>query len=159
MDWLALTAALAIMLIGMAGAILPVIPGAPLILLGMVVYGLISGFTVFSWHFWLGQVILVILAFAVDYVAGIVGVKRYGGSKAAVWGSILGAFGGLFLLGPLGIILGPFLGAIIGELLHNKSPKQAINAGIGTLLGFAGGTVVKLIIQTAMIVSFLLVVL
>ena len=154
MDWLGLTIAVIIMFIGLAGTLLPLLPGAPLIILGMVVYGLFNGFEVFTTAFWLGQIVLLILIFATDYLAGAVGVKRYGGSKAAVWGSITGGVIGFFTFGPLGVLIGPFLGAVIGELITNRPIDQAINAGIGTLLGFAGGTLVKLLLEIVMIVWF-----
>lgn len=159
MDWLALTIALVIMLIGLAGTVIPLLPGAPLIILAMVVYGFMTGFEIFPWTFWVGQGMLLVLIFAVDYIAGVIGVKRYGGSKAAVWGSIAGAFIGLFTLGPIGIIVGPFLGAVVGELISQRPPEQAVKAGIGTLLGLAGGAVFKIIIEIGMIAWFLILVL
>lgn len=158
MNWLGITLAMVIMFIGLAGTILPLLPGAPLIMLGMVVYGLFNGFEMFSMGFWIGQATLLVLVFIVDYAAGAVGVQQYGGSKAAVWGSIVGSLLGLFILGPLGIILGPFLGAVVGELMTQRPLDQAVKVGIGTLLGFAGGTVVKMIIEIGMIVWFLLII-
>ncbi|MEG6615423.1 DUF456 domain-containing protein [Peptococcaceae bacterium 1198_IL3148] len=158
MSWIGITLAVLLMLVGLAGTILPLLPGGPLIVLGMVVYGAFEGFAAFSPTFWIGQVLLLMLIFAVDYLAGAIGAQKYGGSKAAVWGSIVGGVVGLFLLGPFGILLGPFFGAIIGELLSNRPLEQAIKVGVGTLLGFAGGALVKLIIEIGMIVWFLLVV-
>ncbi len=139
---------------GMAGIFLPVLPGAPLLVVGMVAYGLVEGFTHLTWQFFLGQFILMSFVFGIDYLANIWGVKKYGGSRTAVWGSVLGALVGLVLLGPLGIILGPFIGAVAGELLAKQDINQAVRAGIGTLLGFLGGALVKLMIQTIMIVWF-----
>ncbi|MBM7854331.1 uncharacterized protein YqgC (DUF456 family) [Desulfohalotomaculum tongense] len=158
MNWLALITALIIMLAGLAGTVIPLLPGAPLIILGIVVYGLIDGFEIFSTGFWIGQAVLLILVFAVDYLAGAVGAKYYGGTKASVWGSIIGGLVGLLTLGPLGVILGPFLGAVTGELIARQPFKQAVKSGIGTLIGFAGGAVVKMIIEMAMIAWFLLVI-
>jgi hypothetical protein len=158
MSWISIALALLIMFVGLAGTILPMLPGGPLIVLGMLVYGAFEGFEVFSPTFWVGQVILLMLVFAVDYLAGAIGAQKYGGSKASVWGSIVGGLVGIFVLGPFGILLGPFLGAIIGELLSNKPLEQAVKVGVGTLLGFAGGALVKLIIEIGMIIWFLLVV-
>ncbi|SHF53805.1 DUF456 domain-containing protein [Desulforamulus putei] len=139
---------------GMAGIFLPVLPGAPLLLIGMLIYGFFEQFTHLTWQFFLGQIILMCAVFGVDYLAGIWGVKKYGGSKAAVWGSLIGTLVGLFLMGPLGILLGPFLGAVAGELLARRNMEQAVRAGMGTLVGFLGGAFMKLVIQTLMIVWF-----
>lgn len=139
---------------GMAGIILPILPGAPLLLAGMLIYGFFEHFTHLTWSFFAGQLILAAFIFAVDYLSNIWGVKKYGGSKTAVRGSLIGMLAGLLLLGPLGIILGPLLGAVIGELLAKRSFDQAIKAGFGTLLGFFGGALIKLFIQILMIIWF-----
>ncbi|GAB6180640.1 DUF456 domain-containing protein [Desulfotomaculum defluvii] len=144
---------------GMAGIILPILPSAPLLIVGMLIYGFFEDFTHLTWSFFAGQLILVAFIFAVDYLANIWGVKKYGGSKTAIGGSLIGMFAGLFLLGPLGIILGPLAGAIIGELLAHRSFDQALKSGFGTLLGFLGGAMLKLILQILMIVWFFSVIL
>lgn len=159
LDWLGLVVALIIMFIGLAGTVLPLLPGAPLIVLGMVVYGLFNGFQLFNTLFWVGQAILLLLVFVVDHLAAAVGAKKYGGSKAAVWGSVVGVVLGLFTMGPFGILIGPFIGAVVGELINKRPFSQAVKVGAGTLLGFAGGTLVKLIFEIGMITWFLLVVL
>ncbi|MEW6446715.1 MAG: DUF456 domain-containing protein [Bacillota bacterium] len=140
-------------LAGLAGTILPVLPGSPLILIGMVVYGLFTGFQNLSIYFFLGQAAAVCLTFIVDYLANAWGVARYGGSKTAIWGGALGLLVGAFL-GPVGIILGPFLGAFLGELLASGRSAHSVRVGIGSLLGFLGGTLIKIGIETAMIIWF-----
>ncbi|AQS59382.1 DUF456 domain-containing protein [Desulforamulus ferrireducens] len=151
---LGLVIAILFFIAGMAGIFLPILPGAPLIVLGMVAYGLIEGFTNLTWQFFLGQLILMAFVFGIDYLAGMWGVRRYGGSNTAVWGSVIGALVGLFILGPLGIILGPFLGAVGGELIAKGNLQLAVRAGMGTLLGFLGGALLKLILQILMIIWF-----
>lgn len=84
-----------------------------------------------------------------DYMSGVVGVKLYDGSRASVWGSIAGGLLGLFALGPAGIIIGPFLGAVAGELISRCPLEQAVKVGLGTLLGFAGGATVKILLKLA----------
>ena len=120
----------------------------------MLIYGYMEGFVHLTWTFYLFQGLAVAVIFILDYLAGVRGVKRYGGSKFAVWGSIIGSILGLIFLGPLGIILGPFLGAVAGELILHKPIKQAVLAGWGTVIGFLGGLFLKLAVEVAMIAWF-----
>jgi len=143
---------------GIIGTILPVLPGAPLIWLGMLIYGIFVKFNNLSWLFFAGQGLVVALVFLIDYLAGVWGAKRYGGSKAAVWGSVLGGLLGILLLGPFGLIFGPFAGAVVGELYRKSDLNKAFQVGIGTLIGFLGGTVLKLAVEVLMIVWFFTVV-
>lgn len=140
--------------VGMIGTVLPALPGAPLIWLGMLVYGFMVKFNNLPWTFFIGQGLAVALIFLIDYLAGIWGTRRYGGSRAAVWGSILGGVLGVFLLGPFGLIFGPFIGAMAGELYQKSPLEKAFHVGVGTLIGFLGGTVLKLGIEVLMIVWF-----
>lgn len=140
--------------IGVLGTILPALPGAPLIWLGMLIYGLFVDFQNLPLMFFIGQGLAVALIFLIDYLASIWGVKRYGGSREAVWGSVLGGLLGVIILGPFGLIFGPFIGAIAGEL-YRKSPfNKALEVGFGTLIGFLGGAVLKLAIEAVMIIWF-----
>jgi len=140
--------------VGLAGSFLPVIPGAILIWLGMLVYGILTKFATLSTAFFIGQALAAALVYIVDYLAGAYGAKRYGGSRYSVYGSIIGTVVGIILLGPAGIIFGPFAGAIIGELLNQKPPDIAFKIGVGTLLGLLSGTIIKLAIQFIMIIWF-----
>jgi hypothetical protein len=141
-------------LAGIAGTILPALPGAIMIWLGMLVYGYIVDFHHLPWTFFLGQGLAVVLIFLIDYLAGIWGVRRYGGSAAAVWGGILGVLLGTVLLGPFGLIFGPFIGAVLGELYLKNPPEKAFQTGMGTLIGFLGGTVLKIAVEAVMISWF-----
>lgn len=153
-----LVLAIILFLAGLAGTVLPVLPGAPLILLGMVVYGLFTGFAKLTWGFFIWQAVAVALTFFIDYLASVWGVRRSGGSKAALWGSVIGLVAGVLVLGPAGIILGPFLGAFLGEILVKKDVAQALRTGVGSLVGLLGGTVLKLAIELVMIAWFLTVI-
>jgi len=144
---------------GVLGTVLPALPGAPLIWLGMLIYGLFVKFHSLHWTFFLGQGLAVALIFLIDYLAGIWGVRRYGGSRAAVWGSVLGGLLGVLLLGYFGLIFGPFIGAVIGELYQKSPLEKAFQVGIGTLIGFFGGTVLKLSVEAVMIIWFFITVL
>lgn len=157
MVWLGLTLAIICFVVGVLGTILPVLPGAPLLLLGMILYGVVCGFEQMSWSFFLIQILALILTFVIDYLANIWGVRRFGGSNYGVWGSIIGLILGVVLMGPIGIILGPFLGAVIGELLLKKSLQDSFKAGLGALLGLVGSSTLKLVIMAGMIMWFFVV--
>lgn len=155
MEILALIVALLFFAGGLAGTLLPVLPGALLIWAGMLLYGVLTGFTTLGFWFFVGQGLAVALVHVIDYLAGVVGVRRYGGSRNAVYGSIAGAILGIFILGPAGIIFGPFIGAVIGEMMGpHKQLEVAFRSGVGTLVGLIGGTVIKLAVEIVMIIWF-----
>lgn len=140
---------------GLSGLLLPLVPGAPLLFLGLLFGAWAEGF-----HY-IGVWTLLILAgmagltYVVEFAASVLGVKRYGGSRRAMLGAALGGIVGLFL-GIPGILLGPFVGAVIGELSLQRSLDQASRAGFGTVVGLALGVAGKLAIGIAMIGLFLL---
>lgn len=140
--------------VGIIGTVLPALPGAPLIWVGMLIYGIFVKFNNLPWTFFAGQGIVVVLLFTIDYLAGLWGVKRYGGSRAAAWGSIWGGLLGMVLMGPFGLIIGPFAGAVAGELYQKNNLNKAFLVGFGSLIGFLGGTALKLVIEILMIVWF-----
>lgn len=152
---LAFLSALFFFLLGMAGSILPALPGAPLVFVGVLLYGLITDFSHYTVFFILGQAILALSTFALDYIASVLGVKRFGGSSAAVWGAIIGVFVGVFI-GPWGLIIGPVSGAVLAEFLTGKKASQAIRSGLGGFVGFLLGTLSKLLIAGIMIAWFLI---
>ncbi|MGI6679020.1 MAG: DUF456 domain-containing protein [Dehalobacterium sp.] len=139
---------------GFLGTLLPILPGAILIFLGMLIYGFMTGFAALDLTFFVLQGLVLIIIFLVDYIASAAGTKRYGGSKQAVWGSIIGTILGVIVLGPVGIIIGPFLGAVVVELFRGIKMVQAVRTGFGTIMGVLGGTLVKLGAEIIMIVYF-----
>lgn len=145
--------------IGFIGLIYPIIPAVLFIFGGFVMYGLFFDFADLPWWFWLIQVLFVILLFGADALANAFGVKKFGGSKAGLWGSTIGLIIGPFIIPIFGILVGPFIGAIAAELLFNRSSvKQSIKSGIGSVVGFITSVFTKGIIQTVMIVLFFFVV-
>lgn len=156
MDIVAWILIIACFIIAFVGLIYPIIPSVVFILAGFIVYGLFYSFGDLPWWFWLIEILFVVLLFAADTVSNIVGVKKFGGSKAGMWGSTIGLLIGPFVLPFAGIILGPFLGAIIAELLVTKTNwQQAVKTGIGSLVGFLTSIVTKGTIQAIMIVLFI----
>jgi len=143
-------------IVAFVGLIYPVIPSVLFIFAGILVYGFLFSFEAFNWIFWLIQGLFVLLLFGADYVANMVGVKKFGGSKAGVWGSTIGLLVGPFIIPFLGIILGPFIGAIIAELIvHKTNWKEAVKIGFGSVIGFISSVVTKGIIQIVMILYFI----
>lgn len=136
--------AIIFMLAGIAGAILPILPGPIISFLGILSLYFTSP-SPFSDRFMMIWVLLTIAVTALDQVVPILGTKKMGGTRLGVRGSIVGLIVGIFLFPPVGIILGPFLGALVGELIGGKDMNQAIRAGTGSFLGFLSGTVLKLI--------------
>ena len=135
-------AGVALVLVGLAGIILPALPGHVLILAGLVLAAWADGFTrVGVWTL----VILALIAagsYLVDFAGAALGAKKLGASSRAMVGAGLGTIAGLFF-GLPGIILGPFAGAVIGELTVKQDLRQAGKAGVAAWIGFAVGTAVK----------------
>jgi uncharacterized protein len=145
-----------VFIVAYVGLIYPIIPSVLFIIAGYLLYGLFFSFEQFSILFWVIQAMFVILLFVADYFSNLVGVKRYGGSKAGIWGSTIGLLVGPFVIPVVGIVVGPFLGAVIAELLvHRKSIGDAMKVGYGSLIGFLSSIVVKGALQTIMIVYFI----
>jgi uncharacterized protein YqgC (DUF456 family) len=97
---------------------------------------------------------ITIVAVIIDNLIPLWGTKKYGGSKKAVWGSLIGLIAGLFIFPPFGIIIGPFVGAVIGELIDGKETVHALRSGVGAFVGFLGGTLLKLVTSGFMIFYF-----
>ncbi|MBV5338120.1 MAG: DUF456 domain-containing protein [Deltaproteobacteria bacterium] len=140
---------------GLSGLLLPIVPGAPLLFLGLLFGAWAEDFSYIGVWTLLLLAIMAALTYVVEFAASILGVKKYGGSKRAMIGAALGGFAGLFL-GIPGILVGPFVGAVIGELSLQRSLDEASRAGFGTVVGLALGVAGKLAIGIAMIGLFLL---
>ncbi|MFT3994699.1 MAG: DUF456 domain-containing protein [Dysgonomonas sp.] len=136
---------------GIVGCIVPAIPGLPLSYGGLILLQFTSRVQ-FSVPFLILWAIIVIIVQILDYYIPIWGTKKFGGGKYGAWGSTIGIIAGFFILPPWGIIIFPFLGAVIGELIDQKNIDVALKSGIGALVGFLGGTLIKLII--AIILAF-----
>ena len=146
-------------IIAFVGLIYPVIPSVLFLFAGFILYGLLFTFEPFNWFFWTVQGLFTILLFGADYISNMIGVKKFGGTKAGVWGSTIGLLVGPFVIPFLGIIIGPFIGAVIAELLvHKKGIKEAIKIGFGSVIGFITSVFTKGIIQALMIIYFLFVI-
>ena len=139
---------------GLSGLLLPVVPGAPLLFMGLLFGAWAEGFTYIGIGTLLILSAMAAMTYVVEFAASLLGVKKYGGSNRAMIGAALGGFAGLFM-GIPGILLGPFIGAVLGELSLQRSLDQASRAGFGTVVGMALGVAGKLAIGIAMIGLFL----
>lgn len=119
------------------------------------VYGFMISFAPFNWFFWTVQTLIVVVLFIADYAVNAWGVKKYGGSRASVIGSTVGILIGPFLIPGFGLLIGPFVGAVIGELMVGTDAKQSLKVGYGSVIGLFSSTVVKIILQLLMIVLFI----
>jgi len=132
------------MIVGLLGSILPVLPGPIISWVGILLLHFTS-YANYSTSFLVISGVIMVLIVVLDYFIPIWGTKRFGGTKSGVIGSVLGLIVGLFFP-PLGIIWGPFIGALIGEILANRREfKKALRSATGSFLGFLLGTGLKLI--------------
>ena len=139
-----------LVVLGLAGTVLPVIPGTILVFAGLVVAAWAEGFTRVGWITLTIIGVLAALAFVADFVASLLGAKRVGASPLALFGAaaggVVGIFGGL-----LGMIIGPFIGAFAGEWMARGRLRQAGKVGLGTWLGLVAAAIVKIVLAFAMI--------
>lgn len=154
--WILIIVAFVIAFIGL---IYPIIPSVLFILAGFLLYGIFYSFGDLPWWFWVIEILFVVLLFGADTLSNLFGVKKFGGSKAGMWGSTIGLLIGPFILPFAGILIGPFLGAVVAELIvERRSIKEALYSGIGSVVGFLTSIVTKGIVQIIMIILFLLVI-
>ncbi|MBR2369394.1 MAG: DUF456 domain-containing protein [Paludibacteraceae bacterium] len=133
-----------LVIIGLLGTFIPMLPGTPVSYAGLLLLLLIPGCTL-TWKFFLVWGIIVVVLQILNYFIPIWGVNKFGGTKYGQWGSVLGVIVGLFA-GPLGIIVGPFVGAVIGELIAGTNFSDSLRAGFGSFLGTFIGMVLGIIV-------------
>ncbi len=142
MDILLAIIAFILILLGIIGCIVPVLPGPPLSFVGILILHYTRWGTIeTNLLIWLG--VAAALVTVLDYILPVWATRRFGGTKRGVWGATLGLFAGLFLLPPYGIIVGPFLGAFLGELSARQEHQKALRSALGSFVGFVLGTGLK----------------
>jgi len=147
--------AVALVVVGVIGTVLPALPGAPLVFLGLLLAAWADHFQKVGWFTLLVLALLTILTFVVDFMAASFGAKRVGASWLALAGAAVGMIVGLFFNIP-GLILGPFVGAVLGEYLARRNWAQARRVGFGTWLGMLLGIAGKLALIFTMVGIFVL---
>ncbi|MBP3500382.1 MAG: DUF456 domain-containing protein [Akkermansia sp.] len=145
-------AAVLLYIAGFMGAVLPY-PGCMVALGGSVCYALATGEPYPAWWFWGILLALAIFGTLADNITTALGARKFGGSKQAFWGSMIGLVVGAFFIFPFGIIIGPFLGAFIAEYKYqSKTARDSAKSGLGATLGLLAGVLAKLIIMGLMLV-------
>lgn len=144
MDTLFIILALVSGIIGVAGAILPAMPGAPLSFIGLLLLYFCDGADISSTSLWVAGIFLAIVSI-LDYVAPVWLTNVSGGSQQATRGSIAGLIAGLFFFPPVGLIIGPFLGAFVGEMLASSTTGKAFKVALMSFVGFVLTTGIKII--------------
>lgn len=139
----------AFMIIGVLGSFLPVLPGPGISWGGLLLLYLTKAVPDNYWF--LGITLFITITISIlDYVIPAKGTKRFGGSKYGVWGTNIGLIVGIFAPVPLGFIIGPFIGAFLGELYHNsQDQKKALKAATGSFIGFLASTFMKFVVCMA----------
>lgn len=155
MDILLIIAGFLLMITGIIGSVLPVIPGTPISWLGLLILYL-SASIPFDWIFIAVTGVIAMAIYILDYIVPAIGTKKFGGSKAGALGAVIGLLAGIVVPIPFGILIGPFVGALVGELVINKTEKkQAWKAAFGSFIGFLASTFMKLVATFAFLVLFL----
>ena len=146
---------LIIMVVGLIGVVVPLLPGIPLAWLGLFIYALVTGFEKISIATTVVFFIVMLLALGLDFLAPMLGARKYQASKWGVIGAFVGFTVGIFILPGWGIILGPFVGALLGELIVKRQFGQAFKSALGAFIGFIAGTLFKIVIILIMMGFFI----
>ncbi|MEK7554474.1 MAG: DUF456 domain-containing protein [Patescibacteria group bacterium] len=137
-------AAVLLFLVGVLGIFLPLLPGVPVAWIGFFIYAAVTDFTTIPlWivFLFLGATILTVVF---DFVAPVIGARRWNASRYGVIGASIGLLLGIFFAGPFGIVIGPIAGAFLGEIIAGRTAEEATRGAVGTFIGFLAGTILKL---------------
>lgn len=145
----------ALLVVGLIGVVLPLLPGIPLAWLGLFIYALGTDFERLSITTIVVFFILMLFALSLDFLAPMLGARKYKASKYSIIGVFLGFTVGIMVFGLPGIIIGPFVGALLGELIAKRKPEQAFKSAFGALVGFIAGALFKIIIVLIMLGFFI----
>ncbi len=154
MDIILISLGIVLLIAGLAGCVLPLIPGPPLSFLALLLLQFTSR-KPFSEDFLVMWAFITAAVTILDYWVPVYGTKKLGGTKAGVRGATIGLIAGLFFFPPLGLIIGPFVGALVGELISGLELSHAIRPAIGSFLGFLTGMIMKLSVSAILSYHFI----
>ncbi|MFD0727655.1 DUF456 domain-containing protein [Lysobacter brunescens] len=149
-----------LIVVGLLGIVLPALPGLPLVYAGMLIAAWNNGFEAIGVWTLVALGVMTLFSFAIDIFSTAIGAKRVGASRKAIVGAVLGTLGGLFFM-PIGLFVGPFIGALAGELIHLRRLDrdgfgQATKVGVATWMGIVLGVALKMALAFAMLALFVL---
>lgn len=154
MDILLVIIAAIFMLLGIIGSFLPVLPGPLTSWIGLLIFHLTDAVPM-NWTFLIITLVVAVAIWVLDYIIPAIGTKKFGGSRAGMIGTTIGLFIGLFFMGPFGIIIGPFLGALVGELMNKSDSNRAFRAAFGSFLGFLTSAFIKFVVAVIFLGFFI----
>ena len=143
----------ALVVVGLAGIVLPALPGTVLVFAGLALGAWIDDFTRVGWLAMGTIAVLAILAWLMDYVSAMLGAKRAGASRQAVIGAAIGTVAGIFM-GLVGVLFMPLVGAAVGEFMARRNHQQAVRVGVATWIGLMAGMLAKFVLAFMMIGIF-----
>ncbi|GGW78421.1 DUF456 domain-containing protein [Salegentibacter mishustinae] len=142
-----------LMILGIMGSFLPVLPGVPLSWGGLLLLYLAPSVPINYWVLGIAFILAAII-YALQLVIPAMGTKKYGGSKAGMWGATIGLVIGIFVPIPLGIIIGAFAGAFIGEIINKSDSKSALRAAYGSFIGLLASTFMEMVVAVGFLIFF-----
>ena len=142
-----------LMILGIMGSFLPVLPGVPLSWVGLLLLYLAPSVPINYWVLGIAFILAAII-YALQLVIPAMGTKKYGGSKAGMWGATIGLVIGIFVPIPLGIIIGAFAGAFIGEIINKSDSKSALRAAYGSFIGLLASTFMEMVVAVGFLIFF-----
>ncbi|MDT0677994.1 DUF456 domain-containing protein [Autumnicola musiva] len=154
MDIIFFSIAALLMILGVMGSILPVVPGVPLSWCGLLVFHLAPSVPVNYWFLGISFFVAALI-YILELVIPAMGTKRFGGSRAGVIGTTIGLIVGIFTPIPFAILIGPFVGAFIGEMINKSNSKSALRAAIGSFAGFLASTFMEFMAAFIFLILFL----
>ena len=132
-----------LVLVGIAGCVVPVLPGPPISYISLILLSWAYKWKAYSTNFLLVMGIITVVVTVLDFILPIYLPKRYGASKFGIWGSIFGMIVGMIIFPPFGLIIGTFLGAVLGELAFNKDKRASLKAALGVFIGTIAAILLK----------------
>lgn len=154
MDLLLIIIGALLMIVGIFGSFLPVLPGVPVSWLGLLVLHLAPSIPM---NYWLLGITLIfaVLIYALNLIIPAIGTKRFGGSKAGMIGATIGLVVGLIAPVPFGVLIGPFVGAFIGEIINKSNSKSALKAAFGSFIGFLASSFMEFVIAFGFLILYI----